>query len=33
MFPYGNFGVEMSKFSENVTAWELFVAMMGLARR
>jgi hypothetical protein len=27
MFPYGNFGVEMSKFSKNVTAWELLVAL------
>jgi hypothetical protein len=33
MFPYGNFGVEMSKFNENVTAWELLVARMGLDRR
>lgn len=33
MFPYGNFGVEMSKFSENVIAWELLVALAGVSSR
>ena len=30
MFPYGNFIVEMSKFGENVPAWELLGARMDL---
>jgi hypothetical protein len=30
MFPDGNIVVEMSKFNENVPAWELLEARMGL---
>jgi hypothetical protein len=33
MLPDGNIEVEMSRFSENVPAWELLVARMGLGIR
>jgi hypothetical protein len=33
MFPDGNIVVEMSKFNENVPAWELLVVRVGLDAR